>query len=323
MVRLAIFAALAALVVLSTTTALKFNYDVRILNRKEGGWLNSYNNPQFTPIVVEEKSAGDLGVWNIVDDGRKGHFFFNKGSRFPVVPGNPGGPVMTSAARTVPARVLLESVDVSAYRIKDIANNMYWTRILNQVYLRPLEPSDHNQIWEFRPQGFDDEFAFWEHPWFVLQSSPLLSLLSCCTFDYDVRILNRKSGGWLNGADDHGWSPIVVEETSHGDFGIWIIKKDVGEEEDFYFFFNEGSRYPVMPTAPDKPLMTSAARALPSLVRLEVVDVLAYHIKDTRTDLYWTRIRNEVYLRPRGASDDNQIWELQPAGFDEELAFWE
>ncbi|KAF9158538.1 hypothetical protein DFQ26_007506, partial [Actinomortierella ambigua] len=143
-----------------------------------------------------------------------------------------------------------------------------------------------------------------------------LSTATALTFDNDVRILNRKSGGWLNGEDGYHWSPIVVEETSRGDFGIWNIEKAVGEE-DQYIFYNKGSGFPVMPTPPDKPLMTSGVRIPPSRVRLEVVDVSAYHIKDTRTNLYWTRKRNEVFLRPLEPSDDNQIWEFRPQGFDD------
>ncbi|KAF9158539.1 hypothetical protein DFQ26_007507 [Actinomortierella ambigua] len=159
MVRLAIF---AALVVLSTTTALTFNYDVRIRNRKEGGWLNGRDTTQFAPIAVEEKPDGDFGIWAIRDVGKDSHFFYNKGSRFPVLPTRPDEQVMTSAVRIVPSYLRLESVDVSAYHIKDIKTSLYWTRVDNEVFLRPLDPSDDNQIWEFRPQGFDDEFAFWE-----------------------------------------------------------------------------------------------------------------------------------------------------------------
>ncbi|KAG0255956.1 hypothetical protein DFQ27_005988 [Actinomortierella ambigua] len=150
----------------------------------------------------------------------------------------------------------------------------------------------------------------------------VLSTATALTFDYDVRILNRKSGGWLNGVDGYHWSPIVVEEKSHGDFGIWNILKAV-EEEDYYNFVNIGSGFPVMPTRPDKPLMTSGARIPPSRVRLEVVDVSAYRIKDIVSDLYWTRVHNEVFLRPLDSSDDNQIWEFRPQRFDEEFAFWE
>ncbi|KAG0253161.1 hypothetical protein DFQ27_007634 [Actinomortierella ambigua] len=162
MVRLAIFAALAALVVLSTTTALTFDYDVRILNRKEGGWLNGHNSPQFTPIVVEEKSAGDLGIWNVANYGERDHIFINRGSRFAVVTPRTGGPLETSAALIPPAVVRLEDVDVSTYRIKDIDTGLYWTREHSKVFLHHLDTSDDNQIWEFRPQRFDDELAFWE-----------------------------------------------------------------------------------------------------------------------------------------------------------------
>ncbi|KAG0255955.1 hypothetical protein DFQ27_005987 [Actinomortierella ambigua] len=162
MVRTAIFAAVVALVVLSTATALTFDYDVRILNRKEGGWLNGHNIPQHAPIAVEEKSASTLGVWSIVDADEGEHIFYNSGSRLPVVPPRRGMPLETAAVFSPPARVRLEDVDVSAYRIKETSTELYWTRINSLVFLRPLDPSDDNQIWEFRPQGFDDEFAFWE-----------------------------------------------------------------------------------------------------------------------------------------------------------------
>ncbi|KAG0255954.1 hypothetical protein DFQ27_005986 [Actinomortierella ambigua] len=162
MVRLTIFTALATLVVLSTTTALTFDDDVRIRNRKEGGWLNGRDTPKFAPIVVEEKPAGAFGVWAIRDADEESHFFYNKGSSFPVLPTNQERQVMTSGVRIVPSYLRLESVDVSGYHIKDVKTSLYWTRVDNEVFLRPLDPSDDNQIWDFLLRGFDDEFAFWE-----------------------------------------------------------------------------------------------------------------------------------------------------------------
>ncbi|KAG0255957.1 hypothetical protein DFQ27_005989 [Actinomortierella ambigua] len=159
MVRLVIFTALVALVVLSTATAQDL---YRVLNRKEGSWLNGHTGPDDAPIVVEEKSAGDLGIWRIVNDGGRSHTFYNKGSGLPVVSLDSEDPLMTTGAHIPPSRVRFEAVDTSAYRINDIETNLYWTRIDNEVYLRPRGASDDNQIWELQPAGFDEEFAFWE-----------------------------------------------------------------------------------------------------------------------------------------------------------------
>ncbi|KAG0255953.1 hypothetical protein DFQ27_005985 [Actinomortierella ambigua] len=164
MVRLAPLTALVTLVVLSTATALRFDYDVRILNRKSGGWVNGHDGLSYAPIVVEEKSANAFGVWSVKQAPDNGpNYIVNKGSESPIItPLDEEQPLVTFGGRLPPSFVRLEDVDVSAYRIQDTRTELYWTRERNLIYLRDLNTSDDNQVWEFRPEGFDDEFAFWE-----------------------------------------------------------------------------------------------------------------------------------------------------------------
>ncbi|KAF9155254.1 hypothetical protein DFQ26_009785 [Actinomortierella ambigua] len=153
---------LVTLVGLSMVTALKFDFNVRIRNRESGGWINGHNGPGYAPIVVEEKSASSLGVWRIDDGGEETNVVFNQATGLPVVVTDTGHPLATLKSLLPAARVLLEVVDVSAYRIKDIETELYWTREGREVFLRRPNSIDDHQIWEFRPQGFDEEFAFWE-----------------------------------------------------------------------------------------------------------------------------------------------------------------
>ncbi|KAG0258536.1 hypothetical protein DFQ27_004596 [Actinomortierella ambigua] len=161
MVRLALLTVLIALVVLSTATALKFDYDVRIYNRAADGWVNGCDEAMYCPMTVEEKSAGPFGTWIINEVDEEVNTVRNQGTKYPVVVLDPDEALGTFVGKVPPAVVRLENVDVSAYRIKDLVTDSYWTRKRNQIFLRPLDPSDDNQIWEFRPAGFDEEFAFW------------------------------------------------------------------------------------------------------------------------------------------------------------------
>ncbi|KAG0237274.1 hypothetical protein BGW41_000232 [Actinomortierella wolfii] len=163
MIRLAFVSTLVTLALLSLATALSINYPVRIFNRATGGWVESptpylrYGN--IYPLVINQKSNGPYGVWRLLDAPDDTNTLENEktGLKVSVI----DSLVMTTEDRIAPSKLSFETIDISVYRIKDVASGLYWTSYDDLVVLRkPID--DESQIWELRPTGrnYFDQFPF-------------------------------------------------------------------------------------------------------------------------------------------------------------------